>query len=111
MNYELDLTGDGFAKRNDLNVVNGDTFSIKLKVQLGTGFRWELTLSGKGCVRLLEEPTIQTDKNLKIGTTETQVFRFVAERQGMETIVFRYLRPWQRNNSHSEKIEITVSVA
>lgn len=78
----------------EIQVARGDTITVRLRAQLGTGYAWYVT-SGPGS--LLEQsnqrPKIESDRNSGPGSSEVEVFQFTARRSGRVRLEFSYRRP------------------
>ena len=78
----------------EIQVARGDTITVRLGSQLGTGYGWYVT-SGPG--NLLEQtsqrPKIESNKNSKPGSSEVEVFQFTAKASGRVRLEFSYRRP------------------
>jgi len=93
----------------ELRVSTNDTFLVRLAVQLGTGYRWELISGESKCVTTVGPPLLESPNIAKPGALETQVFNFRAESNGTETLLFSYVRPWERT-SPLKHVEVRVLV-
>jgi predicted secreted protein len=81
----------------ELRVAVGDTVTVKLGAQLGTGYGWHVT-SGPGS-RLQQtdkRPKIESNSNSP-GSSELEVFRFTARRPGRVRLELRYSRPREKS--------------
>jgi len=86
------LTKDDNGK--EIQVARGDTVTVRLGSQLGTGYSWYVT-SGPGS--LLEQtnqrPKIESNRDSAPGSSEVEVFQFIARRSGLVRLEFSYRRP------------------
>ena len=83
---------------SELSVSLGDTLSVRLPTQMGTGFRWELTAPEGAVVVPLGPPSLESPPSLRPGSSEVQVFLFRADGIGDATLLFQLVQPWQRTS-------------
>lgn len=81
----------------DITVAVGDTFTVSLAAQIGTGYTWQLQQDQESdqLVQLLEKAHNDADDQQDGGTGADQ-FTFEAVKKGETEMVFIYARPWEK---------------
>jgi predicted secreted protein len=110
MEHELLFNEEKSNEYINIKISVGDSVAVKLTAHLGTGFRWELITLTPGPLRLIQESIIESERKIKPGVPEIQLFVFSAQARGKQTLIFNYVRPWQRSNPSSNHIEVTITV-
>lgn len=89
-----------------VTVEEGDTFSINLRSQAGTGYTWYITEPlFYDCVTLLNK----TDEIYRCpGGNGKTIFTFQALRPGTETIKFEYVRSWSWHAAQTRTYHIII---
>jgi len=88
----------------------GDSITIKLPTQPGTGYSWQFSSKNSKVAALEGQPEIVPDGNVKPGGVETQVFHVRIRRGGKARLVMKYIRPWEKQASPQKTFTITVHV-
>jgi inhibitor of cysteine peptidase len=99
-----------FTKGDDKSSASlsvGQSFSIKLPVQMGTGYSWK-TASVPAGVKAGGES--KEGAAAAPGGSETQVFKFTAEKPGDGALSLQYRRPWEKDAPAAETFTLNVSV-
>jgi predicted secreted protein len=75
----------------------GSEFILKLESNATTGYQWQIArpLVTKK-VRLISQKYL-TPKNARIGQGGTEIWTFKAVGKGQTRIMFKYVRPWEKN--------------
>jgi predicted secreted protein len=91
-------------------VPSGQQFEVRLRAQIGAGFRWDLAGRIRAGFSLVENKVLDsaTDKD---GSTQVQVFRFRAPARGHVELKFEYRRPWMKDSSPARIVIHDVTVA
>jgi len=89
----------------------GEELRISLRENPTTGYRWQVTQSGTGELRLIEDrfdagSTIPS----AVGAAGTRVLRFVAQKPGEVQIELVNRRPWEATASPSKTVRYTIHV-
>lgn len=92
-----------------LNLSKGQTLLIKLPVQMGTGFSWVRV--GKANLVRDDGNSVTSDKTVKPGGVETQVFQLTALAPGTETLRYLYVQPWNRGAKPAKSFQLKVLIA
>jgi len=80
-----------------MRVKLGQQFNLKLESNATTGYQWQLAQPlAAGKVKQIDHKYI-TLKNGKIGTGGHEVWTFKALGQGKTEIMFKYIRPWEKD--------------
>jgi inhibitor of cysteine peptidase len=95
----------------EIQVARGDTITVRLGAQLGTGYAWYVT-SGPGS--LLEQsgkrPKIESNRNSAPGSSEVEVFKFIARRGGNVRLELSYRRPADKDSSAQKTFNILINI-
>lgn len=95
----------------EIQVAPGDTLTVRLGAQLGTGYGWDVT-SGPGS--LLEQtnqrPKIESNRNPKPGSSEIEVFQFTARRRGRVRLGFAYRRPADKESDAQKTFHVLIDI-
>ncbi len=78
-----------------VNVTKGDTFKLRLKAQLSTGYSWKV-INFNNMIMTVGKPEIETLKNDVVGGIDYQIFNIGTIGSGEGKIVLHYLQPWQK---------------
>ncbi|HSS21393.1 MAG TPA: protease inhibitor I42 family protein [Pyrinomonadaceae bacterium] len=93
----------------EVQLARGDSLNVRLPAQLGTGYGWYVTSGpGRRLQHTNQRPKIETNKDSTPGSSEVEVFQFVARRSGRVSLAFRYGRP--RNTATLKTFHITVVI-
>lgn len=92
-----------------LQAAVGETFQLKLKSQLSTGFSWKITAQSD-ILKLAGKPEIESPKEKRPGSAEFQLFTFTAVKKGEGEIVFHYVRPWEKKAKPEKTLTVKVKV-
>jgi inhibitor of cysteine peptidase len=99
-------------KDNDTKVKlpKGQTLLVKLPMQAGTGFLWEVAKVNKD--HLKQQGKYETEKPDKkvVGGKVSQVYRFKAEAAGTSDLELHYKRPFEKDKPPAKTFKITVVV-
>lgn len=97
-------------KKNELKLCKGDVLEIKLEMQAGTGFSWQVAENAKDVLPLKGKPTIEKMDNGKPGGTQLQVFRFEAKAPGASDLELHYKRPFEKDKPPAKTFKLTIRV-
>jgi predicted secreted protein len=97
-----------------VSVAIGSIFTLQLKTVQGTGYSWRSNTEKTRRVVLIEETVSASDTaepaNGPLGAEELQVFRYRAEREGVEVLKYIYEREWEKNKPPSRTFLVTVNI-
>jgi inhibitor of cysteine peptidase len=92
----------------------GKVLVLKLKVQPGTGYTYQIVKQPKEVLKQVGQATFVPLEKAKPGGTELQVFRFKVLGKGKATLELHYRRPWEPKDKPPEKkyrLEVEVDCA
>lgn len=81
-------------KEINMTVKSGETFTVRLRSQAGTGYSWKLMNSSPGLTTQNRKETYENVPDSKPGSAGLQTFYFKANKTGTETIHFIYQQPF-----------------
>jgi inhibitor of cysteine peptidase len=88
----------------------GGTFSIVLDANPSTGYQWRLAQSADGgSLKLVNSKYIAPITEL-MGAGGKEIWSFKALSVGQRTIVFEYVRPWEKDKEPERSIAFTVNI-
>jgi inhibitor of cysteine peptidase len=99
-----------FAKSDDKGSASlsvGDSFVIRLPVQMGTGYSWQVASVPAG---VKAAGSSREGAAAALGGSETQVFTFAAEKAGAGAVSLQYRRPWEKDAPAAETFTLNVSI-
>jgi len=88
----------------------GSELVLKLSVQLGTGYGWEVSELDDTKLVAVGKATVEKTTDDTVGQRERQVFRFRATGGGQTTLKLRYVRPWEKATKPSKSYSVRVTV-
>ena len=95
--YELVVTGD--QNGQTMNLAAGQTLSVALESQPGTGYRWSPARMDGAHLRIVDEsPSSPDSKDPLPGGGEYQILRFKAIHPGEAFLELHYARPWEKRD-------------
>lgn len=94
------------ANVEDMTKKMGETFSISLKSNPTTGYRWQPEFNSEFLELLSSEFT--PDSTL-IGAPGVETFEFRALKQGKTEITVMYKRPWEKEHLDKQIIPVTIA--
>jgi predicted secreted protein len=90
----LTVAADPDESVREISVTRGNAFTISLRSNPSTGYRWSAKFD-KGFVHLKEE-SFKRPENSLLGSPGQQTFIFVANETGVTDIDLVYSRPWEK---------------
>jgi predicted secreted protein len=90
-------------------VTKGDTFKLRLKAQLSTGYSWKI-INYNDRIMTIGKPEIETLKKDVIGGIDYQIFSIGTRDRGEGEIVLHYLQPWQKGIKPLQTYTIKIRV-
>jgi inhibitor of cysteine peptidase len=82
------------------------TITIRLPVQMGTGYSWEVVSLPDALV----QKGVATEGGGLPGGPGVEVFRFRAKKKGSGKLTLAHVRPWEQNKPPEETFTLTVTV-
>jgi inhibitor of cysteine peptidase len=93
-----------------IQMKKGDTLSVRLKAQPGTGYGWS--------VKTPDPPLLNQMGDMKRdplggmpGAYEYQVFLFGAQQEGTCVLELDYLRPWEKDKPPARVFRVTIQIS
>jgi inhibitor of cysteine peptidase len=101
----LNCFAQGPKQIKTIEVQSGRNFTITLEANATTGYQWQFSRPlDAEAIQLISSEYI-ADKTGLTGSGGKQVWVFKALKSGKSSIVFQYLRPWEKDNP-PEKEEV-----
>ena len=97
-------------KATELKLSKGDTFELKMQMQGGTGYTWQVAKDDKKILKSKGEPTTEPVGDPKPGGPELRVFRFQAVAAGTCELELHYRRPFDKDKAPEKTYKITIQV-
>lgn len=88
----------------------GDTLRLRLKVQMGTGYIWQLRHNDPKLLRSLGEAELESPGKTMPGGPEYLVFRFRALRRGHVDLELALVRPWLKDEPPAKVFTAKVAI-
>jgi inhibitor of cysteine peptidase len=88
----------------------GGTFLIVLDSNPSTGYQWQLTQSPNREFLKLINSTYRAPITELAGAGGKEIWSFKALSVGQRTIVFEYVRPWEKNKEPLKSVIFTVNI-
>lgn len=80
--------------------------TIRLPVQMGTGYSWEVVSLPDSLV----QKGVTAEGGGLPGGPEVEVFRFRAKKKGVGKLILAHVRPWEQNTPPEETFTLTITV-
>ena len=97
-------------KATELKLTKGDTFELKLQMQGGTGYTWQIAKDDQKILKSKGEPTTETMGEAKPGGPQLRVFRFQAVAAGTCELELHYRRPFEKDKPPEKTYKLTLQV-
>jgi predicted secreted protein len=98
-----------FDKQAKVELSQGEVLVVKLPIQPGTAYAWELKHSELQLYGLTQEEIPGETEQKTIQVTHYQVFRFLPTQLHESTLEFHYRRPWDQSDPrkvHIVKVKV-----
>jgi inhibitor of cysteine peptidase len=92
-------------------LATGEKLEVRLEAQLGTGYSWRPQKPDERVLQPLGERSIEAPREPKLGGKELQVFRYEAKAAGEVTLLFEYVRPWEKDVPPARTFRASVRVS
>lgn len=89
----------------------GDIAAVILEENPSTGYKWEIIVDPEGVLVEEEKQSFTKTEKKMMGAPKMAVWKFSAKSEGEATLTFRYLRPWEGEESIKETIVFKVRVS
>jgi inhibitor of cysteine peptidase len=97
-------------KATELRLTKGDTFELKLQMQGGTGYTWQVAKDDQKILKSKGEPTTEAMGDAKPGGPQLRVFRFQAVAGGTCELELHYRRPFEKDKPPEKTYKLTIQV-
>lgn len=94
---------------NQVIAGKGSILTVRLKVNLSTGYSWQV-VNNTSQLQLIGEPLLEQSEEGVPGKVEHQVFRFEAVTSGSSKLELNYVRPWEKDVPPVKTYRINVHV-
>ena len=107
-NHTIALTESQNGTR--VEIAKGQHLEIRLPVQGGTGFTWELASKPSAPVGLIGSKVLPAEAGNRPGGPQVQLFTFKPGTTGSGEIQLNYRRPWEKNTPPARTFLVHVVV-
>ncbi len=94
----------------EVRLCPGDTLRLRLQVQMGTGYVWQLRHNDARLLRSLGEAELESPGKTMPGGSEYLVFRFQALRRGHVDLELALVRPWLKDEPPAKLFSAKVAI-
>ncbi len=92
-----------------INVKLGGTFIIELSSNVTTGYEWQIDTLDNNKLELINHFYVPPKKVI-IGRGGKEIFQLIPIKEGMTGIRFKYVRPWEMNNTPAQNIKFNIII-
>jgi predicted secreted protein len=93
-----------------ISVKNESCVTIEIDSQLSTGYRWNFTVKENPGMLIHSDYKVQTAEEKMVGGIDKEIFTFKAVKAGNATIVFNYVRPFDKIKKPIKTIEFNITI-
>ncbi len=93
-----------------IKLSRGDTLLVKLEMQAGTGFLWEVAKVDKDKLKQEGKHEVEKPDKKVVGGKATQVYRFKAMATGASDLELHYKRPFEKDKPPAKTFKVTVVI-
>jgi len=97
-------TGQAIVIKNDGCV------TIEIESQLSTGYRWRFAIKENPGMLINADYKVKTCEGQTVGGIDKEIFTFKAVKAGNVTIVFDYVRPFDKNPKPVKTKEFMITI-
>jgi|GEM_PF-1552325 inhibitor of cysteine peptidase len=107
---DIILTENDINKTIDLQ--RGQALNIRLDANHTTGFRWLLSGFVSECVEINGEPQYEIPRHDPgfVGAGGVEIWHFTGIKKGLQTIIFEYRRPWEKEVAPEKRVSFIINV-
>lgn len=98
------------APRSPIHAKAGEIISITLDSNPTTGYRWQLSTPLDEKVLKIISSEYRMPETHIVGAGGKEVWTFKALSTGQTTIVFEYMRPWEKDKEPAKKATFTINI-
>jgi len=107
---QKDVTITVLHKKTELRLCKGEGLELKLEMRAGTGFTWEIAKNDSAILESRGKPGTEPIGEVKPGSAQLQVFRFVAKSAGTSDLELEYKRPFEKDTPPARTYKLSVVV-
>ncbi|HTY13234.1 MAG TPA: protease inhibitor I42 family protein [Candidatus Omnitrophota bacterium] len=89
------FASSAFAACGTTNASIGKTFTLSMASNATTGYGWKLASSPSPEVMMIGHKYIAPNSKL-VGAGGKEIWQFKALKKGKKTLIFNYVRPWEK---------------
>jgi predicted secreted protein len=93
-----------------IEITRAQKLEIRLPVQGGTGFSWDLTRAPSASIRLASSKILPGTAGARPGGAQTQLLVFAPTAAGSDDIELGYRRPWEKASAPARSFVLHVVV-
>jgi|SRR5262245_6610140 len=93
-----------------VEIAPSQSLEIRLPVQGGTGYSWELEDASSTLLRLVSSNLMAGEAGVRPGSAQIQLLTFSPITGGSGDIVLRYRRPWEKDSKPARTFRVHVVV-
>ncbi|MEW6526362.1 MAG: protease inhibitor I42 family protein [Spirochaetota bacterium] len=94
----------------EIIIKNNGCVTIEIESQLSTGYRWRFAIKENPGVLINSDYKVQTCEGQTVGGIDKEIFTFKAVKAGKATVVFDYVRPFDKNPKPVKTKEFTITI-
>jgi len=91
-------------------IKNDGCITIEIESQLSTGYRWRFAIKENPGMLINSDYKVQTSEGQIVGGIDKEIFTFKAVKAGNATIVFDYVRPFDKNPKPVKTKEFMITI-
>ncbi len=93
-----------------ITVKINECITIELESQLSTGYRWRFATKEDPGVLINSDYKVQTSGEQTVGGIDKEIFTFKAVKAGKATVIFDYVRPFDKNPEPVKTKEFIITI-
>lgn len=93
-----------------LVIKNDGCITIEIESQLSTGYRWRFAIKENPGMLINSDYKVHTCEGQTVGGIDKEIFTFKAVKAGNATIVFDYVRPFDKNPKPVKTKEFIINI-
>lgn len=94
----------------EIVIKNDGCITIEIESQLSTGYRWRFAIKENPGMLINSDYKVQTCEGQTVGGIDKEIFTFKAVKAGKATVVFDYVRPFDKNPKPVKTKEFTITI-
>ncbi|MGB4268043.1 MAG: protease inhibitor I42 family protein [Spirochaetota bacterium] len=93
-----------------ITVKINECITIEIESQLSTGYRWRFAIKENPGVLINSDYKVHTGEGQTVGGIDKEIFTFKAVKAGKSTVVFDYIRPFDKNPKPVKTKEFNITI-